>query len=154
MSSMNRVTLMGHLTRDPVLKNIGPSSDVADLGLAINENYKSRDGNIESRPVFVDVVCWNGTARACAEHLVKGAPVLIEGKLQLEEWSDRATGEKRTKLKVRAERIHFLAMSGRRSMGEGEEGVPPPPPSARPHPAAREDRRSAARRPESAMAGR
>lgn len=112
MSHMNRVYLMGRLTRDPVLRNVGNDACVADLGLAVDEFVKSRDGQSDKRTLFVDICCWNGTARTCAEHLSKGDPILVEGKLQLDEWNDKTSGEKRTRIKVRAERVHFVGMMG------------------------------------------
>lgn len=125
MSSMNRVYLMGKLTRDPVLRNISPGTDVVDLGMAINEQVNSRDGQKEQRVTFVDVTAWNGTARACSEHLGKGDSIMVEGRLQMDEWKDKNTGEKRSRLRIRSDRIHFISMMSKRGF-EGEGAAEPP----------------------------
>lgn len=107
MNSLNHVILMGHLTRDPELRKLPSGVSVADVGLAVNERYKDKDGNWVERPTFIDNVIWGKQAENCAEYLKKGAPVLIEGRLQLDQW-ETETGEKRSKLRVRAWRIQFL----------------------------------------------
>ncbi len=107
MNSMNQVILIGNLTRDPELRKIPSGKAVADLGLAVNDGYKDKDGKAVERTVFVDVVTWDRQAETCAEFLKKGAPVAVEGKLQLDQWQTDS-GEKRNKLRVRAQRVHFL----------------------------------------------
>jgi single-strand DNA-binding protein len=123
MSSMNRVTLMGNLTRDPSLRNLSTGSDVAEFGLAINEAVMSKDGKRDEKVCFVDIVVWNAQAKACAEHLHKGARALVEGKLQFDEWNDKATGDKRSRLRVRADRVHFVGGFAR-SPADGDEAAP------------------------------
>lgn len=118
--SMNRVMLLGNLTRDPVLRNLSSGTDVADLSLAMSEMVKSRDGEKEERVCFVDVVVWNAQAKACAEFLRKGSKALIEGKLQLDEWTDKTSGEKKSKLRVRADRVHFVGQGARQTDTESE----------------------------------
>lgn len=107
MPTMNQVILMGNLTRDPELRTVPSGSHVADLGLAVNDGYKDKDGKWVERATFVDVVVWGRQAEQSAEHLAKGDPVMIEGKLQLDQW-ETDQGEKRSKLRVRAWRIHFM----------------------------------------------
>ncbi len=107
MNSMNHVVLMGHLTRDPELRKVASGAAVSDLGLALNERYKDKDGEVVTRPTFVDVVAWGKQAEHCAQYLKKGAPVAVEGKLQFDQW-ETAEGEKRSKLRVRAWRVQFL----------------------------------------------
>ncbi len=107
MNSINHVILIGNLTRDPELRKIPSGKAVADLGLAVNEGYKDKDGKLVERAVFVDVVTWERQAETCAEYLKKGAPVAVEGRLQLDQWETEG-GEKRSKLRVRAHRVHFL----------------------------------------------
>lgn len=116
MSSMNTVLLMGNLTRDPELRNLPGGTTVTELGLAISDNYKDKDAKLIERTCFVDVVVWGKQAEICGQHLKKGAPALVEGKLQLDQWSTES-GEKRSKLRVRAHRIQFL---GRTAMPTGE----------------------------------
>ena len=116
MASANIVVLCGNLTRDPEVRQIPSGMSVADLGLAVNENYKNKAGELVETTVWVDVVVWGKTAENCGQYLHKGAPVLVEGRLQLDQWSDKTSGEKRSKLRVRADRVHFL---GVRDRGQG-----------------------------------
>ena len=107
MSSMNRVFLAGNLTRDPELRQTGTGTAVADLGVAINDNYKNRDGEQVERVCFADVVVWGRQAETCSQYLAKGAAVLVEGSLQLDRW-ENAEGESRSKMKIRANRVQFI----------------------------------------------
>ena len=108
MASMNRVFLAGNLTRDPEVRHIPSGITVADLGLAINESYKSKSGEMVENTIFVDVVVWGRQAETSGEYLSKGSPVLIEGRLQLDSWETKE-GDKRSKLRVRADRVQFLS---------------------------------------------
>jgi single-strand DNA-binding protein len=105
---MNRVALVGHLTRDPQLRHTNAGTPVAELGVAINEKFKNRDGQTSERTSFVDVIVWARQAETCAEFLCKGAPVLVEGKLQQDRW-EADDGQTRSKLRVRAVRVQFLS---------------------------------------------
>ena len=107
MSSYNRVILMGNLTRDPDTRYLQSGTAVTDMGLAVNETYAGQDGQKVEKTVFVDVVVWAKQAEACAQYLGKGSPVLVEGRLQLDQWETK-DGEKRSKLRVRADRVQFL----------------------------------------------
>lgn len=104
---MNRVFLMGRLTRDPEVRHTPSGTSVAELSLAVTEFFRSKEGEREERTVFVDVVVWARQAEACGEYLSKGASVMVEGSLQLDQWESK-NGEKRSKLRVRAERVQFL----------------------------------------------
>ena len=112
--SLNRVCVAGHLTRDPVVRKTNGGTAVADLGLAINEGYTGKDGQPVQQTHFVDIVAWGKSASAAGEHLKKGDPVLVEGGLVCDQWQTQQ-GEKRTRLRVRAIRLHFL--NGRRNGG-------------------------------------
>jgi single-strand DNA-binding protein len=105
--SINLVFLLGNLTRDPVLRRIASGTSVVDMGLAVSETRATRDGGSTETTTFVDIAAWGKQAEACAQFLRKGSPVFIEGKLQLDEWTDKE-GKQRTKVKVRAERVQFL----------------------------------------------
>lgn len=121
MSVYNRVVMMGNLTRDPELKKTGAGTAVADLGVAMTERYKSASGEAVETTCFVDVVTWGRQAEVCCEHLKKGACVLVEGRLQLDQWQ-AGDGQKRSKLRVRADRVQFIG--GRRpanGSGGGED---------------------------------
>lgn len=124
MHSMNHVFLMGHLTRDPQLRTLTSGTAVAELGVAVNEKYKDKEGQWVERPTFVDSVVWGKQAENCAEFLRKGAPVLVEGKLQLDQW-ETESGEKRSRLRVRAWRIQFLSSpNGKRGTEAASDGHP------------------------------
>ncbi len=120
MTGFNRVVLMGNLTRDPELRTIPSGSHVADLGLATNERYRNKEGETVETTCFVDVVAWGRQAETCAQYLAKGAPVLVEGRLQLDRW-ENSEGQKRSKLRVKADRVRFVGTA----RGQREEaGVP------------------------------
>ena len=104
--SYNKVLLMGNLTRDVELRNVN-QTHVATFGLAMNERYKSRDGEAQERVDFVDCQAWGNTAEAMAKYLGKGRPVLIEGRLRLDQWQDK-DGSNRSKLKVVVDNFTFV----------------------------------------------
>jgi single-strand DNA-binding protein len=112
MASYNRVLLMGNLTRNPEIRYTPSGTAVADLGLAVNENFKNKAGEVVEQTCFVDVVVWGRQAETSAEYLQKGSPVFVEGRLQLDQWENQQ-GEKRSKLRVRADRVQFLGSPGK-----------------------------------------
>ncbi|NKB23259.1 MAG: single-stranded DNA-binding protein [Kiritimatiellae bacterium] len=107
MGSMNKVFLIGNLTRDPELRYTPSRTVVSDLGLAISENYKNKEGEQVESTCFVDIVLWRRQAEVCQKYLSKGLPVMIEGRLQLDRW-ETDQGEKHSRLRVRANRVQFL----------------------------------------------
>lgn len=109
MASFNKVILIGNLTRDPDLRTTSNGTAICDLGLAVNRRWKDQAGRDQEETTFVDVTVWNRAAENCAQYLQKGAPVLVEGRLHLEQWEDRNGGGKRSKLSVVAETVQFLA---------------------------------------------
>jgi single-strand DNA-binding protein len=129
MASYNRVLLMGNLTRNPEIRYTPTGTAVADLGLAINENFKNKAGEVVEQTCFVDVVVWGRQAETSAEYLHKGSPVFVEGRLQLDQWENQQ-GEKRSKLRVRADRIQFVGASGKgtESAASSGEAAPQQPP--------------------------
>ena len=122
MASLNYVILVGNLTRDPQVRNTPGGAVVADIGMAVNEKYKNKAGEMQEIVTYVDVVAWGRQAEVCQQYLHKGSPVLIEGRLQLDQWESKE-GEKRSKLRVRADRIQFL--SSPRRDGNGAPGGAP-----------------------------
>ena len=86
MSGFSRVVVMGNLTRDPRVKDVSSGGQVAELGLALDEAMRSKDGEAKDTVCFIDVVVWGRQAVACGEHLAKGAQVLVEGRLQFDRW--------------------------------------------------------------------
>lgn len=124
MSTLNRVFLIGNLTRDPEVRYTPSGTAVGDLGLAVNETYKNKAGeNVEST-VFVDVEVWARQAETCAEYLYKGSPVFVEGRLKLDQWENQQ-GEKRSKLRVRADRVQFLGAPRRSAATDALQGGSP-----------------------------
>ncbi len=117
MASFNKVILMGGLTRDPELKQAASGVKVADLSLAISEKWKDKNGESKETTCYVDIVVWNKQAELCCQYLSKGRQILVEGRLQLDEWENQQ-GEKRKKLRVRADRVQFMP-DGKRSAGQG-----------------------------------
>ena len=134
MSTLNRVFLMGNLTRDPEVRYTPSGTAVGDLGLAVNETYKNKAGETVESTVFVDVEVWARQAETCAEYLYKGSPVFVEGRLKLDQWENQQ-GEKRSKLRVRADRVQFLG-SPKRTAEAGDAPASVAPADSTPAPAA------------------
>lgn len=130
MASLNKVFLMGNLTRDPEVRYTPKGTAVADLGMAINMTYRTQDGTDREEVVYVDVVTWGRQAETCGQYLSKGSPVFVEGRLQLDQWEDK-DGQKRSRLRVRAERVQFL---GRGRAAEGARPASAEPVPAEPAP--------------------
>ena len=116
MSSVNKVMILGRLTRDVELKYLQSGTALAEVGVAVDHRYKGKDGEWQSKPVFVDVTLWARTAEIASEYLGKGSQVHIEGRLDLDQWEDKETGKKRSKLKVVGEK---LTMVGKKGEGGG-----------------------------------
>jgi len=115
MASLNKVFLMGNLTRDPDLKYTQSGTAICNLGLAVNRKYNSRTGEEVEEVCFVDIEVFGRQAESCKNYLQRGAPVLIEGRLRLDTWEDRGTGEKRSRLRVVGERVQFIGPPSRGS---------------------------------------
>jgi single-strand DNA-binding protein len=107
MAAYNHVVLVGNLTSDIELRRLPSGIAVADLRLAVSEKFKNKSGELTDKTVFVDVVVWDRQAENCAQYLGKGSQVLVGGRLQMDEWTSKE-GEKRTKLRVRADQVQFL----------------------------------------------
>jgi single-strand DNA-binding protein len=118
MASYNKVFLLGNLTRDPEVRYTPKGSAVADLGIAVNRQYTLDTGEKREEVTFVDVTFWGRTAEVAGEYLKKGRSVFIEGRLQLDTWDDKQSGQKRSKLKVIGEAMQML---GGRPGPAGEE---------------------------------
>lgn len=106
MSSLNKVYLIGNLTKDPESKQFNSGATVANLRLAFSESFTSKAGDKKESVCYVDVVVWGRQAETCKQYLHKGSPVMVEGRLQLDEWEK--DGQKNSRLKVNAERVQFL----------------------------------------------
>src|SRR6516162_1152659 len=119
MANLNRVLLIGNLTRDPELRYTPKGTAVVDIGLAVNRIYSGEDGEKKEETTFVDVTLWGRQAEVAGQYLHKGSPVFIEGRLQLDTWDDKQTGQKRSKLRVVGENLQLL--------GDRREPASPPP---------------------------
>ena len=118
MPSYNRVTLMGHLTRDPELKHASSGTEICEFGLATNRKRKQGDTFVEE-VCYVDITCFGAQAKNSAEYLKKGALCLLEGRLKFSQWDDKQSGKKRSKLDVVAESVQFMPKSK-----EDNSGIP------------------------------
>jgi single-strand DNA-binding protein len=108
MADLNKVFLMGRLTFDPELRYAPSGSAVTELRLAINRVWTGRDGDRKEESLFIDVTVWDRQAENCCQFLKKGSQIHIEGALKMDTWDDKTTGEKRSKIKVLADRVQFL----------------------------------------------
>ncbi|MEM8954580.1 MAG: single-stranded DNA-binding protein [Verrucomicrobiota bacterium] len=123
MKNLNKVILIGNLTRDPEVRQTTKGASVAELGLAVNRRVPGGDGaERREETTYVDVVLWNKQADLAGQFLQKGRSVYVEGRLQLETWEDRKTGQKRQKMRVVGERMEFADGPPRDGAGEREGG--------------------------------
>ena len=107
MANLNKVFLIGNLTRDPELRYTPGGTAVANLGLAVNRKFKDSSGELKEEVCFLTVTVWDKQAEACCQYLSKGRPVFVEGVLQSRFWETN-DGQKRSAIDVRAERVQFL----------------------------------------------
>ena len=128
MASFNKVILVGNLTRDPEIRYTPKGSAVADIALAVNRNYTLETGEKREEVTYVDVVLWARLAEIAGEYLKKGRSVLIEGRLQMDTWDDKQSGQKRTKIRVVGETMQMLG-SRTGAGGEADEGGGAPRPA-------------------------
>jgi single-strand DNA-binding protein len=117
MASYNRVILLGNITRDFEVKYLQSGMAVTEIGLAVNERRKNQAGEWVDETVFVDVTLWGRTAEVAGEYLSKGSPVLIEGRLRLDQWEQE--GQKRSKLRVTCDRMQMIGGRGQGGGGGG-----------------------------------
>jgi single-strand DNA-binding protein len=126
MAGLNRVFLMGNLTRNPELRYTPSGAPVAEFGLAVNRVFKGQDGSTKEETTFVELTAWGRTAELANQYLSKGRRVLIEGRLKYDQWTS-SDGQRRSKLSVVVENLHFVdsrPTEGGRP-GAGAEGVEP-----------------------------
>lgn len=138
MASFNKVILMGNLTRDPEVRFTPSGTAVSEVGLAVNRSWFDKQSNQRrEETTFVDVTLWGRQAEVAGEYLTKGRGVLIEGRLQLDQWEDKETGQKRSKLRVVGENMTMLpgrgdgaSRGGGYSQGGGNQNVENSAPAA------------------------
>jgi len=125
MASMNRVFLIGNLTKDPEIRYAPSGTAVGDLRMAVSRKYRTSDGQDHEETCFVGVTVWGRQAETCGEYLSKGRPVLVEGRLKFDEWEKE--GQKHSRLSVVADRVQFLGSPRRPESQEDAGGAAPPP---------------------------
>lgn len=147
MASYNRVILAGNLTRDPELRSLPSGNAVLRMSLAVNRRYTGKDGETREEVTYVDIDAFGKQAETIAKYCGKGSGILVEGRLRLDQWDDRNTGEKRSKLGVVLENFTFTGGGANRSRGDeggsyddavparrapaaAPRAVPAPPPAA------------------------
>jgi single-strand DNA-binding protein len=153
MPSLNKVMLMGNLTRDPELRVTPKGTPICQFSLAINRQFKMESGESREEVIYVDIEAWGKQGETIAKYCTKGRPLYVEGRLRLDQWEDKNTKEKRSRMKVVLEQFQFLGDSrggGGQGGGAGsaEPGIDqtaspekysPPPRSAAAKPAAAEN---------------
>lgn len=129
MASVNKVTLIGNLTRDPELRYTPKGAAVLETGIAVNRKWKDDSGATREEVTFIDVTFWGKTGETIHKWCKKGHPIYIEGRLQLDTWDDKTSGQKRSKLRVIGEEFQFL------NPGTGASQKAPQTPPTNPTPA-------------------
>lgn len=129
MSNLNRVILTGNLTRDPEVKYTPKGTAIAAFGLAVNRAYKTEAGEKREETTFLDLEAYAKLAEIIGEYCRKGKKILVEGRLKLDQWDDRQTGQKRSKVKIVVETMEFLGGTDRES---GDDSAAEPPPRRQP----------------------
>jgi len=117
MANLNKVLLIGNLTKDPELRYTPQGTAVVNLRMAINRKFKTRDQQAKEEVCFVTAVVWDKQAETCNQYLHKGSAVFVEGRLQSRSWEDNS-GQKRNVIEVRAERVQFLGSPASRAKTE------------------------------------
>src|SRR5262245_8763342 len=108
MADLNKVFLMGRLTFDPELRRTPGGTAVSELRMATTRTWPGRDGERREETLFIDVTVWDRQAENCCQFLRKGSTIHVEGSLRMDTWEDKNTGEKRSKIRVHADRVQFL----------------------------------------------
>ena len=139
MASYNKVLLVGNLTRDPELRATPKGTSICQFGLAVSRQYKDEAGNTREETTFVDIEAWGRQGENISKYCVKGRQLLVEGRLKLDQWEDKTSGQKRSKLKVVLESFQFLGSREGGAGGGNSEGgehpierSSPPPRQSRP----------------------
>jgi single-strand DNA-binding protein len=122
MANLNKVMLIGNLTRDPDLKYTPGNQAVCEIGLAVNRKYRTKEGEDREETTFVDCEAWGKQAEVLKQYMTKGKPLFVEGRLKLDTWEDK-DGGKRSKMRVVIENFQFLGAAGGGGGGGGERYV-------------------------------
>lgn len=121
MANLNKVMLIGNLTRDPELRVTPKGTAICTFSLAVNRKFKDESGGEREEVTYVDIEAWGKAGENISKYCTKGRPLFVEGRLRLDQWEDKNTKEKRSRMKVVCENFQFLG-GGQRSEGGGGEG--------------------------------
>jgi single-strand DNA-binding protein len=130
MASLNKVLLIGNLTRDPELRVTPKGTAICQFGLAVNRQYKDESGATRDETAFIDIEAWGKQGELVSKYLQKGSPAFIEGRLRFDSWEDKTSGQKRNKLKVVLENVQFLSRGGGGGAANATSGEAPAPATA------------------------
>ncbi|HVU23504.1 MAG TPA: single-stranded DNA-binding protein [Opitutus sp.] len=123
MANFNKVYLIGNLTRDPELRVTPKGTAICQFGIAVNRQFKDESGALRDDTTFVDIEAWGKQGEVISKYMTKGRPLFIEGRLKLDQWEDKNSGQKRSRMKVVLEGFQFLG-GGQRDGGGGAGGAP------------------------------
>jgi single-strand DNA-binding protein len=112
MAYLNKVLLIGNLTRDPELRVTPKGTAICQFGLAVNRQFKDESGATRDETAFIDIEAWGKQGELVSKYLQKGSPAFVEGRLKFDSWEDKQSGQKRSKLKVVLENVQFLSRGG------------------------------------------
>jgi single-strand DNA-binding protein len=138
MANFNKVILAGNLTRDPEVRYTPKGMAIAKFGMAINRSWKNEAGETKEEVTFVDIDAFGRQAEVISQYLKKGSPILMEGRLRLDQWDDKQTGQKRSKLGIVLEGFQFLGTGRGDGAGGGSRSSAPSAPPTAPSPDAPE----------------
>ncbi len=145
MANVNKVMILGNVTRDIELRYTPKGTAIADIGIAINRKRNGDNGEVIEDVTFVDVTLWGRTAEVAHQYSGKGKQLFIEGRLHLDTWDDKETGAKRSKLKVVAENLQLIGYDTSKKKADPPEGAAEPAtsnsaePTVNPHPSQKKD---------------
>ena len=126
MAYLNKVFLIGNLTRDPELRVTPKGTSICQFGIAVNRQFKDESGATRDETTFVDIEAWGKQGELVAKYLAKGSLAMVEGRLKFDQWEDKTSGQKRSKLKVVLDNVQFLSTRGS-AAGGGGGGAPSGP---------------------------
>jgi single-strand DNA-binding protein len=130
MANFNKVYLMGNLTRDPEMRVTPKGTAICQFGLAISRSWKDESGQTREETAFVDIEAWGKQGEIIAKYCTKGRPLFVEGRLKFDQWEDKTSGQKRSKLKVVLENFQFIGGRGDGAQSGGPGGGEAPEPAA------------------------
>lgn len=125
MASLNKVFLIGNLTRDPELRVTPKGTSICQFGLAVNRQFKDESGAMRDETTFLDIEAWGKQGELVAKYLTKGSSCMVEGRLRLDQWDDKQTGQKRSRIKIVVENVQFLGGRGGAGGGAGGSSAAP-----------------------------